>query len=62
MQNFGKRQYAHIELDPWAKKNKPREEAQRERFIPTPRIAGYLVALATVGVLAVAGFEMLVLA
>ena len=51
-----------MDLDPWARKKKPREEAPRARSIPTSRIAGYLVALATVGVLAVAGFEMLVLA
>ena len=62
MQTFGKRQYAHFELDPWAKKRKPRAETARERAIPTSRIAGYLIALAMVGVIAVAGFEMLVLA
>lgn len=57
MQTFGKRQYAHMELDPWAKKQKP-----RERAIPASRIASYLIALAAVGVLAVAGFEILVMA
>lgn len=62
MQTFGKRQYGHLELDPWARKRKPREEKPRERSIPTSRIAGYLVALVMVGVIAVAGFEMLVLA
>jgi hypothetical protein len=62
MQNFGKRQYAHMELDPWAKKKKPRETVARERAIPTSRIAGYLLALVMVGVVAVASFEMLVLA
>ena len=62
MQTFGKRQYAHLELDPWAKKNRSREGKARERAIPTARIAGYLVALAMVGVIAFAGFEMLVLA
>ena len=62
MQTFGKRQYAHFELDPWARKRKPREEKARERSIPTSRITGYLIALVMVGVAAVAGFEMLVLA
>ena len=62
MQKFGKRQYAHIELDPWAKKRKPHEEKDRERLIPTTRIAGYLIALVMVGVIAFAGFEILVLA
>lgn len=62
MQTFGKRQYAHIELDPWARKSKPRDAMPRERAIPTSRIAGYLIALVAVGVIAVAGFEMLVLA
>ena len=62
MQTFGKRQYAHLELDPWARKPKPREETKRERSIPASRIAGYLIALVTVGVIAVAGFEILVLA
>lgn len=62
MQTFGKREYAHIELDPWAKRRKPREQKPRERGIPASRIAGYLIALAAVGVIAVAGFEMLVLA
>ena len=62
MQTFGKRQYAHLELDPWARKRKPREATKRERSIPPSRIAGYLIALVTVGVIAVAGFEILVLA
>jgi hypothetical protein len=62
MQTFGKRQYAHLELDPWAKKRKPREETSRESSVPRSRIAAYLVALVMVGVVAVAGFEMLVLA
>ena len=62
MQTFGKRQYAHLELDPWARKRKPREETTPVRSIPTSRIAGYLIALVMVGVIAVAGFEMLVLA
>lgn len=62
MQNFGKRRYAHMDLDPWARKKKSREDAPRERAIPTSRIAGYLIALVMVGVIAVAGFEMLVLA
>lgn len=62
MQTFGKRQYAHIEHDPWARKRKPREDKPRERSIPTSRVAGYLAALVMVGVIAVAGFEMLVLA
>lgn len=62
MQTFGKRQYAHIEHDPWAKRRTPREEKTRERSIPTSRIAGYLMALVAVGIIAVAGFEMLVLA
>lgn len=62
MQTFGKRDYGHMDLDPWARKKRPREEGAAERSIPTTKIAGYLVALVTVGVLAVAGFEMLVLA
>lgn len=62
MQTFGKRQYAHLELDPWARKRKPREEKDHARSIPTTRIAGYLIVLAMVGVAAFAGFEMLVLA
>lgn len=62
MQTFGKRQYAHMELDPWTKRRKPREEKVRDHSIPTSRIAGYLIALVAVGVIAVAGFEMLVLA
>jgi hypothetical protein len=62
MQTFGKRQYAHLELDPWARKRKPREKVPRERGIPTGRIAGYLIALVAIGVIAVASFEMLVMA
>ena len=63
MQNFGKRQYAHIQHDPWARKKTARpEKPARELAVPTSRITGYLIALATVGVLAVAGFEFLVLA
>ena len=62
MQTFGKRQYAHVELDPWAMKKKPRASTPRERSIPATRITGYLIAFATVGVIAVAGFRMLVLA
>jgi hypothetical protein len=63
MQTFGKRQYAHIEHDPWAMKKTPRQDKPpRASAIPTSRITGYLIALATVGVLAVAGFEILVLA
>lgn len=67
MQTFGKRQYAHLELDPWAKRKTPRETKSRasqprESSIPTARIAGYLIALAMVGVVAFASFEMLVLA
>ena len=62
MQTFGKRQYAHVELDPWAKKRKPREETARQPAVPPARVAGYLIALVMVGVIAVASFEMLVLA
>jgi hypothetical protein len=62
MQTFGKRQYAHMELDPWARKRKPREKEARQRSIPASRIAGYLIALVAIGVIAVASFEMLVLA
>lgn len=62
MQTFGKRQYAHLELDPWAKKRKPREEAAREPAVPRSRVTGYLVALLMVGIVAVASFEILVLA
>jgi hypothetical protein len=62
MQTFGKRQYAHIEHDPWAKNGKLREEKTPEASIPTVRIAGYLMALVAVGIIAVAGFEILVLA
>jgi hypothetical protein len=62
MQTFGRRQYAHMELDPWASKKKSREDNPRDRSVPTSRIAGYLIALVAVGVIAVASFEMLVLA
>jgi hypothetical protein len=62
MQTFGKRQYAHMELDPWAKKKMPRAQEPRRRDLATSRIAGYLIALVTIGVVAVASFEMLVLA
>jgi hypothetical protein len=62
MQTFGKRQYAHLELDPWAKKRNPREETARQSAVPRSRVAGYLIALVMVGVIAVASFEMLVLA
>ena len=62
MQTFGKRQYDHIALDPWAKKTKPREREVRDRSIPVARIAGYVIALVAIGVIAVASFEMLVLA
>lgn len=62
MQTFGKRQYAHIELDPWARKKTQGNPASRQQSVPATRIAGYVVALVTVGVLAVAGFEILVLA
>jgi hypothetical protein len=62
MQTFGKRHYDHLELDPWAKRRKTHEEKGHERLIPTSRIAVYLIALVTVGIIAVAGFEMLVLA
>jgi hypothetical protein len=62
MQTFGKRQYAHIELDPWARKRKPRQTEAGGRRLPASRITGYLIAFVTIGVLAVASFEMLVLA
>ena len=62
MQTFGKRQFAHMELDPWAKKSPSREKETRDRSLPTSRIAGYVIALVAIGVIAVAGFEMLVLA
>lgn len=63
MQSFGKRQYAQIEHDPWARKKMSRaDKPAREPMIPASRITGYLIALAAVGVLAVAGFEILVLA
>ena len=62
MQTFGKRQYAHLDLDPWAKKRKPREEAPRERSVPTSRVAAYLIALVAVGAIAFAGFEILIMA
>jgi len=62
MQTFGKRQYANMELDPWAKKPKSREKKTRDRSVPASRIAGYLIALVAIGVIAVASFEMLVLA
>lgn len=62
MQTFGKREYGHMDLDPWAKKKTQREQTSRQRSIPTSKIAGYLFALVTVGVLAVASFEILVLA
>lgn len=38
------------------------DQTPRESTIPASRITGYLIALATVGVIAVAGFEILVLA
>ena len=62
MQTFGKREYGHMDVDPWAKKKTQREDTPRARSIPTAKIAVYLFALVTVGVVAVAGFEMLVLA
>ncbi|CAN7457527.1 hypothetical protein [Rhizobium sp. LjRoot254] len=62
MQTFGKRQYAHMELDPWATKRRLREKEPRDRSIPVSRITGYLIALVTIGVIAVASFEMLVMA
>jgi hypothetical protein len=63
MQTFGKRRYTHIELDPWARrKSKPAAATPRATSVPASRIAGYLVALVAVGVIAVASFEMLVLA
>ena len=61
MQTFGKRQYGHMELDPWAK-NKPREKETRDRSLPVSRVTGYVIALVAIGVIAVAGFEMLVMA
>ncbi|MDB5552523.1 MAG: hypothetical protein JWL86_2507 [Rhizobium sp.] len=51
-----------MELDPWAKKSPSREKEARDRSIPVSRIAGYLIALVAIGVIAVASFEMLVLA
>jgi hypothetical protein len=51
-----------MELDPWAKKKAPRAQEPRRRNLATGRIAGYLIALVTIGVVAVASFEMLVLA
>lgn len=62
MQTFGKRQYAHMELDPWARKSKSREKTARDRSIPAARIAGYAIALVAIGVIAVASFGMLVMA
>lgn len=62
MQTFGKREYGHMDLDPWARKKQQRAETARERSIPTSKIAGYLIAFIAVGVVAVASFEMLVLA
>ena len=51
-----------MELDPWARKRKPRETEVRDQGIPTSRIAGYMIALVTICVIVVASFEMLVLA
>ena len=51
-----------MELDPWARKRKPRDTEVRDRSIPTSRIAGYMIALVTICVIVVASFEMLVLA
>ena len=51
-----------MELDPWARKRKPRETDVGGRGIPTSRIAGYVIALVTLGVIAVASFGMLGLA
>ena len=62
MQTFGKREYGHMDVDPWAKKTAQRVATPRKRSIPVSKIAGYLFALATFGVIAVAGFEMLVMA
>ena len=50
-----------MDVDPWARKKKTREASPRGA-LPASRITGYLVALATVGLIAVAGFEILVLA
>lgn len=62
MQTFGKRDYGHMDLDPWATKKRPREDNARERAIPVAKITVYALALVTVGLVAFAGFEMLVLA
>lgn len=62
MQTFGKRQYGHMELDPWARKKTSRGETAREPAIPSGRITAYMIALAAIGVIAFAGFEILVLA
>lgn len=51
-----------MELDPWATKRRLREKEPRDRSIPVSRITGYLIALVTIGVIAVASFEMLVMA
>jgi hypothetical protein len=62
MQTFGKRDYDHMDLDPWAK-SKPRSEpTKRERSLPAAKIAGYLVAVVTLGVIAFAGFGLLIMA
>lgn len=61
MQTFGKREYGHMDLDPWARKT-PREAVQRERSVSSSKIAGYVFALVAVGIIAVASFEILVLA
>ena len=62
MQTFGKRQYTHMEADPWAMRKKPREDAADRPASSRSRVSAYLVALVMVGVVAVAGFEFLVLA
>ena len=51
-----------MELDPWARKPKGREKETRDRSLPASRIAGYVIALVAIGVIAVASFEMLVMA
>ena len=61
MSTFGKRDN-HIELDPWAKRERPRDDAPRSSGLARSRIAVYVTAVVTVGVLALAGLQMLVMA
>ncbi|MGV3548412.1 hypothetical protein [Rhizobium sp.] len=51
-----------MDVDPWARKKKPREETSRNGATLGTRIAGYVIAMVTVGAVVFAGFEMLMMA